>query len=290
MAFDAHALLVLIASPGDTRDERDAVERALHAWNTDRAARESIVLLPRRWETSAVPRLGARPQGVINQQLVDAADIVIALFDSRLGMETGEAVSGTAEEIERAHEARKPVHVWFSDEPIPRDADLDQVAALRNFKEKLEALGLLGAYSSPEDLAFKVRQAIESDLDELELGPLAGRHPERKGAVLRAHYEKDREQYLDSKNKVKYRTRNERLVVHNSGDANAESVSVSLAPMDGDASRMPTLWGEMSPTIIPESDYFWRMAAGFGSAHSVKVQIAWTEDGQEHSVEQDLAL
>ena len=49
-----------------------------------------------------MPRLGSgRGQGVINEQLVDDADIVLALFDSRLGQATAAAVSGTAEEITR---------------------------------------------------------------------------------------------------------------------------------------------------------------------------------------------
>jgi hypothetical protein len=129
MPFDAHVLKVLIASPSDTGSERDAAERALHGWNADRAEREQVILLPRRWE-NAVPRLGGSGQGVINQQMVDDADIVLAVFDARLGQATPAAVSGTAEEIQRAHEAGVPVHVWFSDEPIPRDADLEQVRAL----------------------------------------------------------------------------------------------------------------------------------------------------------------
>ena len=112
MAFDAHVLRILIASPGDTKEERDAVERGLHGWNAARAERERVILLPARWETDAVPRLGGSGQSVINDQLVDRADI-IALFDFRLGQATEQAVSGTAEEIQRANAAGKPVHVYF---------------------------------------------------------------------------------------------------------------------------------------------------------------------------------
>ena len=36
MGFDAHVLKVLIASPGDTGRERDAIEKALHGWNNAR--------------------------------------------------------------------------------------------------------------------------------------------------------------------------------------------------------------------------------------------------------------
>ncbi|OKI44029.1 hypothetical protein [Micromonospora sp. CB01531] len=169
MAFDAHVLRVLIASPGDTAEERHAVSRALHGWNAARAEGVQVILLPTRWETDAVPRLSTSGQGVINEQL-DKADIVFALFDTRLGMATEAAVSGTAEEIERAHAAGKPVHVYFSDEPIPRDADLRQVEALEKFKQRLMPLSLLGTYASSDDLGYQVRQAIESDLDRLNLG------------------------------------------------------------------------------------------------------------------------
>lgn len=126
----ASVLKVLIATPGDTGDEVAAVKESLHDWNSARAENAQVILLPRHWKSDAVPRLGAGSgQGVINKQLVDSADIVIAVFDSRLGHPTADAVSGTAEEIQCAIDAAKHVHIWFSNEPIGRKAaeDLDQL-------------------------------------------------------------------------------------------------------------------------------------------------------------------
>ena len=58
---------------------RDAVETALHDWNDHRGDREGVVLRLRRWETGSVPTMGrGGPQSVINSQLVDKSDIVIA--------------------------------------------------------------------------------------------------------------------------------------------------------------------------------------------------------------------
>jgi len=140
--FEAFVLKVLISTPGDTGEEVAAVAESLHGWNGSRAESAQVVLLPRHWKSDAVPRLGgAGGQGVINEQLVDDADIVIALFDSRLGQATAAAVSGTAEEIQRAVDAGKHVHVWFSNEPIDRRADLDQLAALNEFRSGLQAGG-----------------------------------------------------------------------------------------------------------------------------------------------------
>ncbi len=186
----------------------------------------------RRWETHAVPRLGGSGQSIINEQLVDVVDVVIALFDSRLGMATEDAVSGTAEEILRADKADKPVHVWFSDEPIPRDADFKQVQALEEFKQTLQPLGLLGSYASPDDLGYKVRAAIESDLNRLDLGVVKRRTPVKEHAVLRARYESEREPHTDSKGRVSYRTRRERLVVRNAGMVAATGLRAELRGLD----------------------------------------------------------
>lgn len=142
MVFEAHVLKVLIASPGDTGEERDAVEKSIGGWNASRSEAEQVVLLPWRWEKHGVPVLGATAQGVINRQAVDQSDIVIALFDSRLGQATDDAVSGTAEEIGRAHNAGRQVHVYFSNEPVDRaSVDPDQLKRLQEFRSGLEKSG-----------------------------------------------------------------------------------------------------------------------------------------------------
>jgi hypothetical protein len=169
--FEAFVLKVLISSPGDTGEEVRAVKESLHGWNGSRAEAAQAILLPRHWKSDAVPRISAEGgQSVINEQLVHDADIVIALFDSRLGQATAQDVSGTAEEIRRASEAGKHVHVWFSDEPIPRGADLDQLHKLQKFRSELEGKGLLGTYDNASDLAYKVRAAIEHDVSGMRLG------------------------------------------------------------------------------------------------------------------------
>lgn len=180
--FDAHVLKLLIASPSDTGSERDAVERAIHGWNAARAEREQIMFAPWRWETNAVPEMGGSAQSIINSQAVDACDLVIAIFDSRLGTATDAAVSGTAEEIQRATAAGKPVHVWFSGEPLPRDTTAKELGRLEKFKAQMMQAGLLGSYANPEDLQFQVRNAIEHDLTKLDLGRLVV----RQGSSLQA--------------------------------------------------------------------------------------------------------
>ena len=165
MPFDARVLSVLIASPGDVRDARDAIESELHEWNSAHSAAWQVTLQPRRWETDGVPLLArGDAQSVLNEEVVDEADIVIGVFHTRLGSPTMRAASGTAEELERSAAAGKPVHVWFSEQPLPYGVNEDQLSALRVFREALESQNLVGTFTSDEELRAKVRRAVDYDI------------------------------------------------------------------------------------------------------------------------------
>jgi hypothetical protein len=169
MPYQAHILSVLIASPGDVKTERDAITKELVEWNRQHQhSRDRIRLEARRWELDAVPELGSDVQSVINQQLVDDVDIVIAVFHSRLGTPTSRAASGTAEEIDRTAKAGKPVHVYFSTKPVPRDHDAEQLRLVRDFQKELNARGYAGTFPSVADLRRQIRLAITKDVDEFK--------------------------------------------------------------------------------------------------------------------------
>src|SRR4051794_518434 len=101
MPFKANTYRVMIASPSDLAEERQAVTEAINEWNALHAIAESVVLLPVKWETHAIPQSGIRPQEAINGQLVTESDILIGLFWTRIGTGTGVAESGTVEEIDQ---------------------------------------------------------------------------------------------------------------------------------------------------------------------------------------------
>ncbi len=161
--FQASVLKVLIASPADARDSRNAIEDALHAWNADRAATAQVVLLPRRWEINAVPLLGRGDgQSVISSQLVDDCDLVFGVFYATLGRATDRAASGTAEELQRSSDAGKPVHVYFSSMPVPRDHDKEQLAALDEFKTAMGKGSLYGSFHSETSLREQRSQSARA--------------------------------------------------------------------------------------------------------------------------------
>src|SRR5216684_5873043 len=135
MPFKADTYRVLIASPSDLIEEPKVATEAINDWNAQHAAAESVVLLPVRWETHALPQAGIRPQQAINDQLVSKCDILVGMFWTKFGTDTGVAESGTVEEIDQFVAAGKPAMLYFSNRPIdPNAINLRQQQKLRSFK------------------------------------------------------------------------------------------------------------------------------------------------------------
>lgn len=144
---------VMIGSPSDLAEERQAATDAVNEWNAQHADAEGAVLLPVKWETHAIPTSGVRPQSAINDQLVDRCDILVGMFWTKLGTSTGVAASGTAEEIDRFVAAGKPAMLYFSQRKISKDkVDPKQAAKLRKFKAATYRESLIGSFDSVADL------------------------------------------------------------------------------------------------------------------------------------------
>lgn len=287
MTFAANVVRVLIASPRDTSDLREVVEQALHQWNGDRAEGAEVVLLPRRWETNAVPEVtGSDGQTVINRQLVDSADIVIAIFNTMLGTETPRAASGTAEELGRAHAAGKPVHVYFSSMPLPRDHDREALAVLEAFKAEIGKLSLYGSFDTPGSLREQVRRAIEFDVQALDLdGP---RSTQSAGhAALRAEYLFARE----PNGRGKLTTTRQRLRITNDGSGAAVDTHIEMEPLE-EGLNAPIVHGSTGPFTIPPQGgvYDLPILLYAGSASSIKVTYRWTENEEPHESSQTVSF
>jgi len=258
MSFPATAIVVLIASPNDTADERAAVFEALGRWNVSRGEREEVVVVPWLYEQHAVPRLGAGPQSVINQQALERADVVVAFFDARLGTETADAVSGTAEEILKSRDAGKPVHVYFSTEDVPRGRlDAEQINALQSFREGLSAGGLLGDYSSSFDLAQKVQQAIDFDVADMRWAAKPPGSADRRVKWRLAHRVGDT------------------YIAKNIGEGTALNARVS------GYADLQILDRDEGPQTVPPGEALSFMAATSLGTQDDRVQVTWREEGSE---------
>lgn len=277
MSFSANVLRVMIASPSDIPDARDAVERAIYEWNNANAKNKQIVLMPWRWETSSVPVLGDHPQSLINAQGVDDSDIVIALFGSRLGSPTPAAASGTAEEIQRAVDAGKPVHVYFSTAPLPRDVDTVQLDGLRQFQAEIGKGGLLGEFGTAEALNHEVWKAIEHDIAQAELGvPMLS--AASRGVKLLAQPRQEREvKDFDKKGKPRYTTRHW-IEITNSGDEDATDVEFEVV---GEHSSMMLMNADQLTTIHAGQTRELHLIHHGGGGDPDMIRIRWKENGKE---------
>lgn len=113
-------------------------------------------------------------QSIINYQIIDRLDILIAIFQNKIGTPTINSQSGTVEEITRVYESGKPVLVYFSEKPIdPRLVDSQEFRSSRDslakFRNELYSLGIVDTYSTDSQLLEKLEQALKFHIRELKI-------------------------------------------------------------------------------------------------------------------------
>lgn len=176
MPFKSDTYRVLIASPSDLEEERRAATEAINEWNAQHAAAEAVVLLPVKWETHATPQTGVRPQEAINNQLVSNADLLVGMFWTKLGTDTGIAESGTVEGIDQFVSAGRPAMLYFSSRPIdPNRIDLKQQRRLRQFKGTTYKTALVGGFASTIELRLTLLRDLTHQVRQMKTGRRSGR-------------------------------------------------------------------------------------------------------------------
>lgn len=156
----------MIVSPSDITDERAIVRHALLEWNAVNASQRGLVVLPMSWETHTAPEMGAEPQAIINKRILRDADLLVALFWTRLGTPTSRYPSGSVEEIEEHLAAKRPAMLYFSDRPI-RLTSVDQVQheRLLQFRESLKNRGLIETYDDLEQFRESFSRHLQLTLN-----------------------------------------------------------------------------------------------------------------------------
>jgi hypothetical protein len=176
----------MIASPSDVSQERRIARDVIAEWNTIHSKDKRTVLMPIGWETHSTPDTGDRPQAIINGQLLKDADLLIAMFWTRIGSPTGVAQSGTVEEIEEHIQAGKPAMIYFSSAPVRADSiDNDQYSAVKAFKESLKVKGLFEEYESLSEFHMKLaRQLAQTVISKFAGDLVPAADPSRAGVAL----------------------------------------------------------------------------------------------------------
>ena len=169
MSYDAKVFNLMIASPSDVASERSIVKEVIHDWNAVHSERENIVLLPVESESHSSPEMG-RPQEIINRQTVDKCDLLVGIFGTRIGTDTGEYDSGTIEEIERHNALGKPVMIYYSKElGDPDTFDSDQYTKLKEWKKENERRWLFVTYNDDADFKGKFSRQLQIKVNEHEI-------------------------------------------------------------------------------------------------------------------------
>jgi len=180
MPYQATAYNVMIASPGDVARERVIARDVTLEWNAINSVDRKIVLLPIGWDTHSAPSMSGTAQAVINSQVLEQCDLLIAIFWTRLGTPTGEFTSGTVEEIERHIATGKTAMIYFSNVPVvPDSIDQKQYKAMVEFRESLKTRGLVSFFDDSSTfrsdlfrhLSQTVIRDITSDTDDSNIPP-----------------------------------------------------------------------------------------------------------------------
>jgi hypothetical protein len=289
MTYDALAVNIVIASPGDVAAERNVIERVVHRWNSMFSKTHGVVLVPRRWETAAA-EMGAPPQRIIDRQMIEDGDILIGVFWTRLGTPTGDHVSGTAAEIEQFLATGRAASLFFSSMPaVLGKLDTDQWQALQNFREEMERRGLVGIVEIHDQLADDVLMSINHHVQELisHRGSAAespGGPAPPAGSVTTEADVRPSFYSLGGGNSV--------LTLTNYGSAAARDVVVTTRG----TSKPEQSWDilgtdEPIPILSAGGSIELRVALHFGSPPRVLATVTWTNpDGSAGSSVETLAL
>ena len=148
---------LMISCPSDVKTEIEIINRVVDNINDSIGFSMNIFVKTLYWSKNVMPEAGDYPQSIINKQILDKSDAIIAIFGNKIGSPTQHYESGTIEEIELMIQKRKQVFVYFSDKPVRKsEIDMEAEAKIQAFKEKYRDRGIYVVYGSDEEFNYYV--------------------------------------------------------------------------------------------------------------------------------------
>lgn len=152
---------ILLSCPSDCENKKKVVEESIKTLNETVGATEHLKLELKYWKNDAYPQTGSSGQDIINRQLVDNCDAVIAIFWTKFGSPTDKYGSGTEEEIERMIQQKKQMFLYFCEEAVTLTSiNSIEIEKIKNFKKKYESEGLYKTFKSDEELKDMLKKDI----------------------------------------------------------------------------------------------------------------------------------
>lgn len=165
---------VLLSAPGDAARECDIADEELQKINRTHSSETGIEFYPTDWKRDSRADSGDEPQKLLNKQIVEDADIILAIFKERFGTPTSQYSSGTEEEIMLGLEMGKRVLVYFWE---PGDgfapSDVDQFAKIAELKQRLQDKTVYKTFGDDVKLGSSIRHDFTKLLFELEGGGIS---------------------------------------------------------------------------------------------------------------------
>lgn len=177
---------VFLASPSDVKTERTIVSNIITELNGTIGTINNIILELFSYEASVFPNMGNDPQEVINVQMPDEIDFFIGIFWTRLGTPTSRFDSGTEEEFQHAYSQWQAdnksikMMMYFKNDTLPYNVDLDQLKRLREFKSFVETKALITQFNDSEEFEKLLRLQLTLAINET----ISPRNTVTKGTVI----------------------------------------------------------------------------------------------------------
>ena len=137
----------LVASPGDTKAERESCVKVFEELNKGIGDSFGFVIEKRMWEYNTRPSIGTYSQAVVSDQLGNDYNVFIGIMNNKFGTKTEKAGSGTEEEFDNAYDRitkkdKVEIMFYFNDEPIKKSEIItDEINRVNAFKKKVGDLG-----------------------------------------------------------------------------------------------------------------------------------------------------
>ena len=283
MAYPTLALHLLISAPGDVPvQDMATIRKTISQWDLNLGRVVGLTVLPVSWTEHAVAEFGDRPQAILNDQIVEEADFAVALFYDRLGTPTGEADSGTAEEIKVLVQAGKSVAVLVnaSARPPLGGSALEERKRLTEYLTDLRKTALVFEYANEGDLishlnnflsraTAQFQQSVDASKDEEPAGP-----DPSEGVWPRAEVRESVK--TDNKGRLKTQ-RHWSLVLHNTSRGPASDVDFQFLDLPENA--MFRVHREEGPLgiIPPGQEARFPLLLASGSPDAVDCLVTWTD-------------
>lgn len=140
---------LMISCPSDVKTEIEIIKSVVENINDSIGMAMDVFVKTLHWKRNVMPEAGDCPQNLINKQILDKADVIIAIFGNKMGSPTQKYDSGTIEEIEQAIKDGKQVFVYFSDKPVRKsEINAEEEKKIQAFKDKYKDRGIYVVYSS----------------------------------------------------------------------------------------------------------------------------------------------